>query len=247
MLLRRFLTHFKTQNWTAIIVEFLIVVVGIFVGLQVDQWNQERKERVLESQYVLSIKRDLQADIAELDRTIELARKRAQSGRLLITSLNENRIDSNPTEFVWAVYNSLWLNYPSYTRTTVDELSSTGNLRIIRDESLKSSLAEYYAMVYRHEQFTVNWRDMQIALEHTFPAIMDFATREAGILRYSGGPEWINKEFDFNQDDAEAILKSIVEHPVAKGQIENMVRIQDSHYMNLVGIRNQAIRIEGTL
>ena len=247
MLLRRFLIHFESQNWAAIFVDFLIVVVGIFVGLQANQWNQERKERVLESQYVLSIKRDVQADIAGLDRTIELARERAQSGRLLITSMNENHIDGDPTEFVWAVYNSLFLNYPSYTRTTVDELSSTGNLRIIRDESLKSSLAEYYAMVYRHEQFTPNWRNMQIALEHTFPAIMDFATREAGQLKYAGGPEWISKEFDFDQDDAEAILKSIVEHPFAKGQIENMVRIQDSHYMNLVGIRKQAIQIDRSL
>ena len=147
MLLRRFLTHFKSQNWIAIVVEFFIVVVGIFVGLQVDQWNQERKERVLESQYIQSIKRDLQADVADLDRTIEFARRRAQSGRLLITSIIENRIDDDPTEFVWAVYNSLMLNYPSYTRTTVDELSSTGNLRIIRDEPLKSLLAEYYAMI----------------------------------------------------------------------------------------------------
>lgn len=217
------------------------------MGLQVDQWNQDRKERVLESQYLLSIKRDLQADVAELDRTIELARQRAQSGRLLITAINDNRLDGNPTNFVWAVYNSLLLNYPSYTRTTVDELSSTGNLRLIRDESLKSQLAEYYATVSRHEQFTTNWRDMQITLEHTFPAILDFAAREAGHVRYVGGPEWINKEFEFGQDDAETILKRIVDHPVAKGQIENMVRIQDSHYMNLVGIRKQASQIERSL
>jgi hypothetical protein len=189
----------------------------------------------------------LQADVAELGRTIELARQRAQSGRLLVTSMNADRIDGDPTEFLWAVYNSLLLNYPSYTRTTVDELSSTGNLRIIRDEALKSSLGEYYAMVYRHEQFTPNWRDMQIALEHTFPAIMDFAMREAGHLRYVGGPEWISKEFDFNMDDAEAVLKSIFEHPLAKGQIENMVRIQDSHYMNLIGIRKHAVQIEQSL
>lgn len=247
MLLRRFLTHFKTRDWIAIIVDFLIVVVGIFVGLQVDQWNQERKERILESQYVLSIKSDLQADIAELDRTIELARQRALSGRLLINAINENRIDDDPTEFVWAVFSSLLLNYPSYNRTTVDELSSTGNLRIIRDEALKSSLAEYYAMIYRHEQFTPNWRDMQIALEHTFPAILDFAIREAGHLKYAGGPEWISNDFAFNQGEAEAILRKIVDHPFANGQIENMVRIQDSHYMNLVAIRKQAVQIERSL
>lgn len=217
------------------------------MGLQVDQWNQERKERVLESQYILSIKRDLQADVAELDRTIELARQRAQSGRLLITAIIDNQIDGDPTEFVWAVYSSLLLNYPSYTRTTVDELSSTGNLRIIQDESLKSQLSEYYATIYRHEQFTPNWRAMQIALEHSLPDIMSFAMREAGHVEYSGGPEWVDKRFNFDQDDAEGVLKNIIEHPDAKGQIENMVRIQDSHYMNLIGIREHAVQIEQLL
>lgn len=87
MLLRRFLGHFRTQDWAAIVVDFLIVVVGIFVGLQVDQWNQERKDRVLESQYVSSIKSDLEADIVELDRTIGLARDRAELGRFLMIAV----------------------------------------------------------------------------------------------------------------------------------------------------------------
>jgi hypothetical protein len=40
MILRRIIAHFRKQEWTAIALDFLIVVVGVFVGLQVNNWNQ---------------------------------------------------------------------------------------------------------------------------------------------------------------------------------------------------------------
>ena len=48
MLLRRLTTHVRSQNWFAVGLDFIIVVAGIFVGLQADAWNAERKDRVRE-------------------------------------------------------------------------------------------------------------------------------------------------------------------------------------------------------
>ena len=45
MILRRVIAHFRKQEWTAIAIDFLIVVVGVFVGLQVNNWNEARAER----------------------------------------------------------------------------------------------------------------------------------------------------------------------------------------------------------
>ena len=45
MILRRLTANLRAQNWTAIAIEFLIVVVGVFLGTQVSNWNQSRIER----------------------------------------------------------------------------------------------------------------------------------------------------------------------------------------------------------
>jgi hypothetical protein len=45
MILRRLTANLRTQNWTAIAIEFVIVVIGVFVGTQVSNWNQERLEK----------------------------------------------------------------------------------------------------------------------------------------------------------------------------------------------------------
>ena len=39
MILRRVMEHVKSQNWTAVAVDFLIVVVGVFIGIQLGNWN----------------------------------------------------------------------------------------------------------------------------------------------------------------------------------------------------------------
>jgi hypothetical protein len=45
MILRRLTTNLRAQNWTAIAIEFVIVVLGVFIGTQVSNWNQARVER----------------------------------------------------------------------------------------------------------------------------------------------------------------------------------------------------------
>ena len=45
MILRRLAENLRAQNWTAIAIEFLIVVMGVFLGTQVANWNEERTER----------------------------------------------------------------------------------------------------------------------------------------------------------------------------------------------------------
>ncbi len=247
MILRRLADAIREQNWFTVVLEVLIVVVGIFIGLQVDDWNDARNDRALEQQYLASLKADFQADIEELDKAIALAKSRAQLGRLLISSINKGRIEDDPNEFIWAVYSSFLLNYPSYTRATINDLLSTGNLQLLQDSNLKAAVAEYYTDIEYREQWKTNWREMQIAMEHTLPDLLDFDVREAGMLRYTGGPDWITEEFQFDSSVAERVLRRIIEHPQAKGQIGNMIRVQDTAYNILTGIRERAVALVESL
>ena len=45
MILRSVMGHVRDQNWFAVGIDFLIVIVGVFIGIQVANWNAERMER----------------------------------------------------------------------------------------------------------------------------------------------------------------------------------------------------------
>lgn len=45
MILRRLTANLRAQNWTAIAIDFAIVVIGVFLGIQASNWNQSRLEK----------------------------------------------------------------------------------------------------------------------------------------------------------------------------------------------------------
>ena len=45
MLLRRLTRHIKDQDWFAVGIDFIIVIVGVFIGIQVANWNEAQKDK----------------------------------------------------------------------------------------------------------------------------------------------------------------------------------------------------------
>lgn len=45
MAIRRFREHVADQNWFAVLVDIGVVVLGVFLGLQANNWNDDRIER----------------------------------------------------------------------------------------------------------------------------------------------------------------------------------------------------------
>jgi hypothetical protein len=68
MILRRVIAHFRNQEWTAIALDFVIVVVGILLAFQITEWSEERAELKRSQEYLSRIRADLVADMTELQR-----------------------------------------------------------------------------------------------------------------------------------------------------------------------------------
>lgn len=68
MIIARLANAIRHQNWSQIITEILIVVIGIFLGLQVQAWYDGRQARAEEAQLVDYMIVDLQSNIEYLER-----------------------------------------------------------------------------------------------------------------------------------------------------------------------------------
>ncbi|MDX1518052.1 MAG: hypothetical protein R3288_14495 [Woeseiaceae bacterium] len=67
MLLRRVIEHVKAQNWTAVAIDFVIVVVGVFVGLQLGNWNEARLQRNTEREFLVQLRDDIADSVRVLE------------------------------------------------------------------------------------------------------------------------------------------------------------------------------------
>jgi hypothetical protein len=167
MILRRVIAHFRKQEWTAIAIDFVIVVVGVFVGLQVNNWNTDQSNQKREAGILREIRADLLQDRQEIATGRELALIRISAANYTLEKMGkkvavvrfpqiDNAImriaydspvpDSPPPDdrtrgALWAVVVSYY--FPTPSTTALDTLLSSGGPGLIRDESIVRELQNY--------------------------------------------------------------------------------------------------------
>lgn len=143
MILRRVIAHFRKQEWAAIFIDFVIVVVGVFVGIQVSNWNQAQADKRLGRAYAERLTADLQKDLVS---------RRALAdyyGAVLDSVERTNALlaepQSDPQELVVSAYRASEVNYGPQTRATWDEIVSSGASRLLPRAAVEIGIADYYA------------------------------------------------------------------------------------------------------
>ena len=164
MILRRFSQSLKEQNWAAIWIEFILLVAGVFLGIQVANWNESRKDSVQEAAYLKNLAEDIRSDIIEIDETIAISIWRMSVLEALILKSTGERL---PVSFKLPNGIVEVPKIPTYTdienksaglvyvnirtidgnRSTYETIINTGGIRLIQDEKLLKKIQNYYVAV----------------------------------------------------------------------------------------------------
>ena len=146
MILRRVIEHFRRQEWTAIAIDFVIVVAGVFVGIQVSNWNANRIDRIKAHSYLERIRADLDADLAGYADRLDFWGKVSTYGaRGLDYAETGDAGGQSQWDLLLAYFQASQVAEFITTRTTYDELKSGGELGLISNLELRNGLAQYYA------------------------------------------------------------------------------------------------------
>ena len=144
MLLRRITEHVKAQNWTAVALDFVIVVVGVFIGIQVANWNDARVEH--EKKQLIHTR--LQADFKLIQDELSIATlaheqvvEAMETLRLVLERGYAQQDDD--AAIVLALRNGFEYWQVSHRSGTFIELLSSGRLELIPDEDLRVALVRY--------------------------------------------------------------------------------------------------------
>lgn len=157
MILESLTRAIRTQNWFAVAIEFVIVLAGIVIGFQVTAWNEVRRDGDLERSYYRQLILDLEADQATGRRGIARADAGDEHAEILLALIEtDSGADIGDAELIRTVPAAGYAYLPRATRTTYDELISTGNLRLIRDVRLKRALSSHYERMESARQ----WDDL---------------------------------------------------------------------------------------
>jgi hypothetical protein len=172
MLLRRITEHVKNQNWTAVGLDFVIVVVGVFVGLQVQEWAEEQDRRELETTYTTR----LHDEVVNLQATrspLTAQRHRLLDSLKTATALLFGTVDrSLTTEECQGISFSYVVSNPTDDLASLIELQSSAGLSQFRNENVLAALRAFLLQRARFRDSRAGIAETVIELPSAYPELI---------------------------------------------------------------------------
>lgn len=145
LLLRRITEHVKAQNWTAVALDFVIVVVGVFIGIQVANWNETQQEHKQATGFLGRLEADFIQQLERSDRSIAGHQQSLHATARLIDGITSGAFDEKA--ILTDIDLATDVMTPPGPSTAFQEFVSSGKTDLIRSDALRSTLYEYNAYV----------------------------------------------------------------------------------------------------
>lgn len=241
MLLRRVTQHIQAQNWFAVFVDFVIVVVGVFVGLQVQDWNEFRKERAEERALLSRLSGETRSLLAAHEQELLALRSRAE----VLIRVNPVLFSQAPSRPMTerecgTISGSHVYRRPSDELPVLDEMLETGRFDLLRDPGVKENLRAYLLLRERgrayyeeavNELFRLHSRFPSLVVVHRLPVTADSDVSWGGLS--GDGYRWV-PECDVDRMRADgAFLNEYVDNLSRINTLTGFVADRRDHLIDL--------------
>lgn len=216
--------------------EIFLVVIGILIALQINNWNENRKLRLQEVKYLKRVQSDL---LAELENNAEMMvhrSEKAKAASLLLSYPKPYSVDEFKA-FAITLDRALFWEAFLPTNNTYKELLSSGNLNIISNDSLKNCLLELDKM---YTTVSNNENHMRREYEHylydpstpttSISLFIDFeGVAETGTLYWLNEKDITDEHLSRMSDDFEWIKNSKIMENGLKLAVANNLQLEYHH------------------
>ncbi|WP_223789475.1 hypothetical protein [Marinicella meishanensis] len=130
----------------------MIVVVGVFIGIQVANWNESRKEKEREKSLLIRLHQDFLANVKGLSDDNSFHQQQLSDQAVIIKSLHHCEVAENDFMLFQRGINQLgYINPPRFLRRTINEITATGGYDVLKNIEIRSHLTHMIAEVeFRH-------------------------------------------------------------------------------------------------
>ena len=144
--------------------EIVLVVIGILIALQINNWNENRKDNLVEQQLLKALLIEFKANLNTLDEVIASNDSNIKNSVLLGQYTGPTLPNYDETELSQLLVGIFKIE-PRFSPTqgTVQEIINSGKLSILKDSKLREALSDWQSTlekVKRQEDYVVERRDL---------------------------------------------------------------------------------------
>lgn len=220
MLLRRITTHVKEQNWFAVALDFVIVVVGVFVGLQVQEWAEEQDRRNIETAYTVRLHDEvINLQATRKPRSDERRQTRDDMATATALIFGDDDRALTVAECQSIVFSYIISN-PTDDLASLLELQSSGGLSLIQNEDLLAALRAFSLTRARARDSRVGIVESTVELSSIHPLLIqvlsptlseeqpDWSVYQCDVEGMRNSPAFLN-DYEINQSNYQNHLRDI--------------------------------------
>ncbi|MEJ2542314.1 MAG: hypothetical protein P8188_20500, partial [Gemmatimonadota bacterium] len=183
-ILERVAQGIREQNWFAVGLELVIVVVGVAIGFQVSAWSEERADREREQNYLRQLALDLAETELRADTIGAMMAPLTRAARRLAQAHFLPEPPPRDSVLKWVSEAPIYHDV-SPVLGTAEALVATGDIGLIRDDSLRSAITAYLEVARENIRGAEENRALHIQSANDFVRHVPMAV----ILAEAEGPE----------------------------------------------------------
>ncbi|PWH82679.1 hypothetical protein DIS18_10610 [Algibacter marinivivus] len=188
---KNLLTEGKTGKYFKYAIgEIVLVVIGILIALQINNWNENRKNKIAEADYYCRILDDFELNEKLIDDTTELINNKIKLCKELILDLNKipNERGEILNKFVIALRQDVFV--PS--NIAFEDITSSGQLKLLTDLKLKNRLIQHSTFLNNILNLLQENRNEILKRMSDYELIVDFGYQDINYLNQVLDKELVN-------------------------------------------------------
>ncbi|MGB3607629.1 MAG: DUF6090 family protein [Psychroserpens sp.] len=202
----------NTKYFKYVIGEIVLVVIGILIALQINNWNDQRKLKQQEQTYYCKISEDLKTDIENINRTlVSLKERKITAKRLLINLLS---IQNDKTILLQDYLGALRAYDYIPTKAAILGITSSGKLENLKNSALKNEILHHYSEQDYAIKIIDKNDDPIFQKIFSYGSYTDFGINEIPSYKDEYSPELsaLLKSTEWQRDPNSTLFKHIKDH-----------------------------------
>jgi hypothetical protein len=144
MILSRITRAVREQNWFAVAIEFVIVILGVVIGFQINGWAERRDENARAALYLDRLLADLEANEDRFSHAFEFRQEVPDLGLQALSYASGAAEPPDDWRVIVTYFNASQAGGAEMVDATYREMVATGDLRLLRGIELRGLLSGYY-------------------------------------------------------------------------------------------------------
>ena len=202
------------KYFTYAIGEIILVVIGILIALQINNWNENRKDRILEHELLSQLQSEFKSNLEQLDQKIRL-RDNMLSASLILLDYIDNPEKRHKDSII--KYMGRTVTAPTFD-PIVNDIISSGSIRLLQNTHLKEKLSRWTSeiiQVTEEEQAWLKYRSngyMATLLEYRLLRTLIAQYWKDGVIDSFHLDQGTKTEFNITKSKKEVDFSKLLDH-----------------------------------